>query len=127
MLLKQLPYPLAKQATFDSIAALLHKNIASTRSSSVLIPVLAAMVAALGSAAASHPGDVLLTACYAQGKRPPSLARIIRDIYNKFGMRGFLRGLQARLLHVFSIVTLQLVIYDAMKQLLGLRSTGSEH
>ncbi len=41
------------------------------------------------------------------------------------GLSGFFTGLQARFLHVGLIITSQLVIYDIVKQLLGLPASGS--
>jgi solute carrier family 25 phosphate transporter 3 len=47
------------------------------------------------------------------------------NIYKSRGIGGFFIGTQARLLHVVAIVTSQLVIYDAVKRLLGLAATGT--
>ncbi|KAL3791403.1 hypothetical protein ACHAW5_005777 [Stephanodiscus triporus] len=41
------------------------------------------------------------------------------------GVSGFFTGLQARFVHVGLIITSQLVIYDIVKQLLGLPASGS--
>lgn len=40
-------------------------------------------------------------------------------------LSGFFTALQARFVHVGMIITSQLVIYDLVKQLLGLPATGS--
>jgi len=60
-----------------------------------------------------------------QKKVTKSFTAIISDIYRTHGLAGFFLGLTARLYHVASIITSQLVIYDIMKLLLGLPTTGS--
>jgi solute carrier family 25 phosphate transporter 3 len=48
------------------------------------------------------------------------------DIYKtQGGVPGFFTGTGARIIHVSTIITSQLVIYDIVKQLLGLPATGS--
>ncbi len=37
------------------------------------------------------------------------------------------RGTQARLVHMMTIVTVQLVLYDKIKVLVGLQPTGAAH
>jgi Mitochondrial carrier protein len=54
-----------------------------------------------------------------------TFATVIQAIYARGGLTEFFRGLQARLVHVGMIITSQLVIYDIVKQLLGLPATGS--
>ena len=39
----------------------------------------------------------------------------------------FFRGTQARLVHMMTIVTVQLVLYDKIKVLVGLQPTGAAH
>jgi solute carrier family 25 phosphate transporter 3 len=46
-------------------------------------------------------------------------------IYEEKGFGGFYAGFSARLAHVAAIVTTQLVLYDFLKQLLGLPATVS--
>ena len=40
------------------------------------------------------------------------------------GLPALFRGLRARLMHVISIIWVQLIVYDQTKQLLGLPATG---
>ena len=61
-----------------------------------------------------------------------SLSQVSSTIYSRHGnqglipgLSGFFTGTQARLVHVGMIITSQLVIYDLVKQLLGLPATGS--
>ena len=98
----------------------------------------------------SQPGDVILTETYKGGddaeqstgkkgsttKETPTTSRGLREVSSTiYGRRsdqgvvhalsGFFTGLQARFVHVGMIITSQLVIYDLVKQLLGLPATGS--
>ena len=54
-----------------------------------------------------------------------SFNSVVSSIYKKYGLAGFYMGLQARLAHVASIITSQLVMYDILKAALGLSATGS--
>lgn len=50
---------------------------------------------------------------------------VVNRLYADGGIPKFFTGTQARILHVGLIITSQLVIYDIVKQLLGLPATGS--
>ena len=54
-----------------------------------------------------------------------SFADVVRKIYAAGGLGNFFTGTGARIVHVGVIITSQLVIYDIIKQLLGLPATGS--
>lgn len=58
-------------------------------------------------------------------KGSKSFAVAVEGIYKQYGWQGFFMGLQARLAHVASIITSQLVLYDIVKVALGLPVTGS--
>lgn len=139
---------MGKQVSFDIISNLLflfaaralpptlekhHKQLFVSLGSAFLASVVACLF--------SQPGDMILTATYnAQGGghghghgdthsalevTDASFAAIVRSIYQRHGLAGFFLGVQARLVHVASIITVQLVIYDALKAALGLPVTGS--
>ena len=128
MLCKQVPYTMAKQVSFDLFAAVLYglTRGLKLRASELqwLISVGAAFLASILSCLFSQPGDMILTAT-ANDKDHRSFSRIVADIYREHGLGGFFLGLQARLAHVASIITSQLVIYDIVKLALGLPATGS--
>jgi solute carrier family 25 phosphate transporter 3 len=50
---------------------------------------------------------------------------VVSNIYETQGLKGFVTGISARFLHVGAIITSQLVLYDTVKQLLGLPATGA--
>jgi solute carrier family 25 phosphate transporter 3 len=125
MLSKQLPYTVGKQVSFDLFAASLYSSLAFKDCDVVIV---AAFGASIIACLLSQPGDVLLTQSYQDRSRTdtiPSLSEIARSIWVQQGLYGFLSGLSARFLHVGFIVQIQLVLYDMVKQSLGLPATGS--
>jgi hypothetical protein len=60
-------------------------------------------------------------------KLPRNEFQILSDIVSQDGWKGLFVGLQARLLHVSFFVSVQLLVYDYVKQLCGIPSTGMSH
>jgi solute carrier family 25 phosphate transporter 3 len=105
------------------------------------ISVLSAFFAAICACLCSQPGDMILTATYkghgghshgavndaqsSDESSDKSFLLTVNRIYSKYGLAGFFMGLQARMAHVASIITSQLVLYDIVKAALGLPVTGS--
>jgi solute carrier family 25 phosphate transporter 3 len=118
---------MTKQVTFDIFAGMLYTLAAgySLSSSDVKLEVeiAAAFLASILSCLMSHPGDVILTRTYKSDG--DGVVAVASEIYNERGLQGFVTGLSARFLHVGSIITSQLVLYDIIKQMLGLPATGS--
>lgn len=123
MLMKQVPYTMAKQVSFDifakSIYALLESFRVETQGIHFLIMMASAFCASILACLASQPGDVLLT-----HSTHASFSENVHHIMTTDGWRGFFAGLVARILHVSSIITSQLVVYDLVKQAVGLPMTG---
>ena len=110
-----------------------------------IVSILSAAMASVAACLLSQPGDMILTETYSTGKSssddgdgstkrkkvasaPPvdkSFLPVIHTIYKNGGLFEFFRGTNARIVHVGLIITSQLVIYDIVKQLLGLPATGS--
>jgi solute carrier family 25 phosphate transporter 3 len=67
---------------------------------------------------------MILTETY-KSTTPGSFGSVIKKIWGRGGVSQFFIGTQARLVHVGGIITQQLVVYDIVKQLLGLPATGS--
>jgi len=130
MLSKQVPYTMAKQVSFDVVAGMLYSFLAKNDELNVddlkwVVSVTAAFVASLFACISSQPGDMILTETY-KGKSDSGFVGVVQNIYNtQGGIGGFFTGTGARILHVSSIITSQLVIYDIVKQMLGLPATGS--
>lgn len=150
MLAKQVPYTLGKQVSFDVFAGMLYSflntipaNTISETQTKWAVSVLAAFMASIIACIFSQPGDMILTETY---KKPmvtvpvsgkgrgisktvttdrSSIIDVMRTIYGRGGLSSFFTGTGARIVHVGLIITSQLVIYDIVKQLLGLPATGS--
>mmetsp|Transcript_2735 Transcript_2735/g.3887 ORF Transcript_2735/g.3887 Transcript_2735/m.3887 type:complete len:327 (+) Transcript_2735:121-1101(+) len=131
MLSKQVPYTMAKQVSFDVVAKILYATLGRTEGNfkvddlKWIVSVVSAFIASLFACIFSQPGDMILTETY-RSESNAGFFGVIGGIYKtKGGMQGFFTGTKARILHVSTIITSQLVIYDIVKQLLGLPATGS--
>jgi len=58
--------------------------------------------------------------------KPGDFREVVRTVNDRGGIPEFFRGTRARLIHVGTIITSQLVVYDLVKQFLGLPATGSK-
>jgi solute carrier family 25 phosphate transporter 3 len=131
MLSKQCPYTLGKQVTYDAICTALYSIVDNVNDASTKVEVsfLAACCAAIVACVLSQPGDVILTESYKQknGSSPSSsFSTVVSTFYNERpGVSGFYTGIVARLIQVGGIITSQLLLYDYIKQSLGLPATGS--
>ena len=142
----KVPYTIGKQVSFDLISKAFYArsvNLPSSVSKDAIkwgISILSAFFAAICACLCSQPGDMILTATYGGGghghshsvensgsnsSEDKSFSSVVSSIYKKYGLAGFYMGLQARLAHVASIITSQLVMYDILKTALGLSATGS--
>ena len=127
MTAKQVPYTMGKQVSFDYFCTIAHGFLVAVCSAEVLervdglTPVLAALPAAVLACVLSHPGDAVLTQFFKEGPQPGGVAGTLQKIRKEGAL---FRGLKARLLHVIGIIWVQLVIYDYVKQWLGLPATG---
>ena len=130
MLAKQVPYTMAKQVSFDIVAGILYTILAnkfadvSADDAKWAVSVTAAFIASIFACIFSQPGDMILTETYKE-KSGMGFFGIVRNIYNTKGIEGYFTGTKARIAHVSTIITSQLVIYDIVKQALGLPATGS--
>ena len=119
---------MSKQVSFDIFAMILY-SIASNAKASVsdlkwIISLTSAFLASILACLSSQPGDMILTATY-RSKTGAGIGEIINEIYKKHGLAGFFIGVQARMAHVISIITSQLVLYDIIKIALKLPASGS--
>lgn len=130
MLSKQVPYTMGKQVSFDIVAGLIyaivlnHSASISKEDIKFAVSVSAAFIASIVACVLSQPGDMILTETY-KNASSENFFGVVKSITAKKGFGGLFTGLQARILHVSMIITSQLVIYDVVKQLLGLPATGS--
>jgi solute carrier family 25 phosphate transporter 3 len=131
MLYKQVPYTITKNGSFDVVTRAAYGFLRNTGTAisprlKVGIPVIAGAVASILSCIASQPGDMLLSLQNANAGERRRTRDIVRDILSSNrGMNGFMVGIKTRFLHVGVTVTLQLFLYDSIKQLCGIAATGS--
>lgn len=121
---------MTKQVTFDVFAGMLYSAAAALNlaaaSVKLEVEVGAAFLASILSCISSQPGDVILTDTYKlKGREQMKFTDVVSDIYKDQGIGGFFAGMTARFFHVGVIITSQLVLYDIIKQMLGLPATGS--
>lgn len=126
MLAKQIPYTFGKQVSFDILATFFYQLFGTFMEvvNKWLVSISAAACASLAACFLSQPGDMILTETY-KTDTPAPFAKVIHDIWVRGHVLEFFRGLRARFLHVGMIITSQLVVYDIVKQLLGLPATGA--
>ncbi|KAL3906175.1 MAG: hypothetical protein SGILL_009376, partial [Bacillariaceae sp.] len=129
MLSKQVPYTFAKQVTFDAFAAFLYAMAANAslapKDVKLEVSFVAALLASILACLLSQPGDVILTKTYKNSDSDPVFADVVTEVYREQGIAGFFSGLTARFFHVGAIITSQLLLYDFIKQMLGLPATGT--
>ncbi len=71
----------------------------------------------------SQDKPIVIQECSAATSK--QFSTVVSNIYHQHVLGGFYLGLVARLAHVASIITSQLVVYDLIKMALGLPVTGS--
>ena len=130
MLSKQVPYTIGKQVSFDLFASVLYSFLSGLSfvprgQIAIEVEIGAAFLASIVACLLSQPGDVILTQTYKNGSSSAGFLSTINSLYADGGVGRFFRGLSARFLHVGCIITFQLVIYDQLKQALGLPASGS--
>ena len=126
MVLKQVPYTVTKNVSFDLITKMFYSTFRQAGSlmsgtTAVVIPLLSAIIASIMSSISSQPGDMILSLVNAHEGDLKT-----KDVWNSImksdrGIRGFFVGFKARLLHVGVTVTIQLLIYHFLKICLGLQ------
>jgi solute carrier family 25 (mitochondrial phosphate transporter), member 3 len=130
MLMKQVPYTVTKNVSFDFLttffyAILRMQGAAMSAATSFTVPLVAAGIASILSCISSQPGDMLLSLINAH-EGEISTRDLLRNVMrSKQGVRGLFVGFKTRMLHVGIIVTLQLLIYDYAKRICGIAATGS--
>lgn len=131
MLYKQVPYTITKNGSFDIVTRAAYGFLRNTGTAisprlKVGISVMAGALASILSCVASQPGDMLLSLQNAHVGERRRTRDIISDILrSNRGISGFMVGIKTRFLHVGVTVTLQLFLYDSIKQLCGIAATGS--
>lgn len=148
VLAKQIPYTVTKLVTFDVLVRLASRAASCNcgrssgcsqqpgRGGGVALTLCCAVAAGILSSLASQPGDSLLSTLNSEGRQGEennevevgvevpreSVARAMVRIAREAGFFGLFRGTTARMMHVTSIVTVQLLIYQTVKGMVGISS-----
>ena len=129
MVLKQVPYTITKNVSFDIFTTALYAMLRAqsktmTAGVKFTVPFVSAVVASILSCISSQPGDMVLSLVNAHEgeERPGDIFK--RILKGEKGIGGFFVGFKTRMVHVGVIVTLQLLIYDYVKRLCGIAATG---
>jgi len=130
ILMKQVPYTVTQLVVFHDTMEYaynhllprfgIHKEQLSL-SSQLAVSVGGGVVAGVAGALVSHPADTILSRVNMQGAG--SLGKVIRDL----GFRGVWLGVGPRCLMVSTLSAGMFLIYDSVKVLCGLPTTGGGH
>jgi len=126
ILLKQVPYTMAKFGVFEYVSDTVYVTLNSRgikRSSlgdntQLAISFGSGIVAGLAAAVISQPADTVLSKIN-QEKTDGGVGRAIWSIMKRLGFRGLFLGVGARCLMVGSLTAGQFFIYDGLKQFFG--------
>jgi solute carrier family 25 phosphate transporter 23/24/25/41 len=124
------PYVALNFTFFEKLKA---ATLDYTEASSLSITAKLVLGAFSGTAAqtAAYPLDVVrrrmqMQGYDGQGIQYKSVADAFKQIYQKYGIKGFYKGLLANWLKVPPVVSLNFIVYEQMKILLGLTHGGKE-
>ncbi|CAD5325252.1 unnamed protein product [Arabidopsis thaliana] len=122
---RQIPYTMMKFATFENTVELIYKKVMPTPKEECSKPVQLGVsfaggyIAGIFCAIISHPADNLVS--FLNNSKGATVA----DAVKRLGLWGMLtRGLPLRIFMIGTLTGAQWVIYDAVKVLAGLPTTG---
>ncbi|KAG5393727.1 hypothetical protein IGI04_023690 [Brassica rapa subsp. trilocularis] len=122
---RQIPYTMMKFATFENTVELIYKKVIPTPKEECSEPVQLGVsfaggyIAGIFCAVISHPADNLVSFLN------NSKGATVSDAVKRLGLLGmFTRGLPLRIFMIGTLTGAQWVIYDAVKVLAGLPTTG---
>lgn len=145
---RQVPYTVTSLLTYEQLTSVLYHTLAPDAPPAAFIGVRVASAAgaAFIGAITSQPGDTLLTIInsrtgdshakngsksssdivqrVAQAEAARARGASLVELASILKFNGLFLGLRARFPHVLSIVLVQLVVYDSVRELLGLSATG---
>jgi solute carrier family 25 (mitochondrial phosphate transporter), member 3 len=121
LLCKQLPYTVTQLVSFELLKGVTSAAAGGSQLLQMAATVGCALAAGVLSSLASQPGDTLLSMVNSQLGDGRSLLSTMMRIISKLGIKGLFKGTGARIIHVSTVVMVQLVLYDAVKTKLGMR------
>jgi len=126
ILLKQVPYTMAKFAVFESVSEAIYKGLESTgkpksslsEGTKLSVSLGSGVVAGIVAAIISQPADTVLSKIN-QEKTDGGMMKAIGNIMRRLGARNLFLGVGARCVMVGTLTAGQFFIYDYCKMLFG--------
>jgi len=126
ILLKQVPYTMAKFAVFERVAELMWSYVPAgdvPRSTELGISLGGGLAAGFVAAIISQPADTVLSVIN-KNKTDQPMFTAIANIVKELGINKLFLGLGTRIVMVGSLTAFQFLIYDYIKQIFGLPLTA---
>lgn len=142
MLMRNVPYTMVQLSTFELLTKSIYSNIGQIGITAehvadykIVITAFAALVAAFFSTIASQPGDTLFAIVnkesrikvtepndetMLQAATDTGLFSILSGSIQDLGLVGLYKGTIARMIHIATMLVIQLVVYDYIKLTLGI-------
>lgn len=123
-LVKEIPFAMAKFTVFDLSTAWLYDQFPAAREDlqlSLLVSLVGGTLGGMSAAVVSNPADATISE---MKKSRSDLGPIgsVRTVLNRDGTLGLFRGLDIRLFFYALLVSLQFLLYDAVRFSLGIGS-----
>ena len=122
---RQVPYTMVKFSVFEKIVEFIYNYIVSrntTQAGHLAVSLGAGCLAGTLCAIVSHPADTLVSKMNQKGSgEVRGFVSIARDI----GCKGLWKGLLLRIAMIGILTSMQWLIYDSFKVIVGLPTTGS--
>lgn len=130
ILFKQIPYTMAKFTVYEQFVAFVYSSLLGKSSSelsngfNLSISLSGGVVAGAVAAVVSQPADTLLSLVNRDKVEGESTTAALRRLAAEAGLKGLFGGLGARVAMVATITAGQFFIYDGVKVMFGLPTTG---
>jgi solute carrier family 25 phosphate transporter 3 len=121
---KEVPFAMAKFTVFDLSTAWMYENFPAAREDlqlSLLVSLVGGTIGGLVAAVVSNPADATISELK-KTKSDMSVVAAAQLVVEKGGIGGLFRGLPLRLVFYSLMVSMQFLIYDAVRFALGVGS-----
>ncbi|KAI1839620.1 hypothetical protein JX266_014169 [Neoarthrinium moseri] len=123
IVLKQVPYTAVTFVTYEKALQIAYNSIDRSSLSATEISginMISGLAAGVAAAIVSHPADTLLSNINKEeGRSGKSTPQRLLKISSQLGVRGFFRGLYARIVMVGGMTAIQFYIYGDIKRVFG--------
>lgn len=126
---RQIPYTMMKFWSFEATVAKIYASLGKPKDSynklqQLGVSFVGGYIAGVFCAVVSHPADTMVSKLNAVGKEG-SAKPTVGSIYKEIGFGGLWAGLGTRIVMIGTLTALQWLIYDYVKVVFGLPTTGS--